>query len=847
MSRRLALLLVCLLAAACSSGGSSSLASDTVAGDVAVDALALPDVLPLPDAGEDGGTVVGGDVDLGDASDLGLVFDSAVHEDVSFPDVAPPPIDEPAVAPAVEPRPLPVASWMIGALPAGSTDPVMQAIDDGTFGYPSPGTDANGVVWTERVPGEDGGLGDLGGLGYAVTRLTLETPARVVARADRVYELYLDGAPQPGDFYGSGRMRSPLVGRAGGENLLVVQASSWRGEPRVTLETTPNELAFNRHDLTAPDLVVGDTGELWIGVAVLNLTPDTVPDLRARVLESEHFEGTEIRYPALPGAATTQIGFQLLPKAAFGTPEQAVPVRLRLAAPSLAWSYEEEIELATVARTTAYRRTFRSPVDRSVQYYGVLEPPAVSEGAAYGLVLSLHGAGVDAIGMTRAYSPKDWAYIVNPTNRRPFGFDWEEWGQLNGLEALAHAKESFRIDETRVYVTGHSMGGHGTWHLGVMHPGLFAVVGPSAGWASFYTYGGDPVPTGPFGRARAHSNTMNYLENLAHRGVFVIHGSADDNVPVREGRDLVSALDGICEDLFYYEQPGAGHWWDGDFAEGVDCVDYPALFGFMQARRLDPSELEFTFVSPSPSYSPSHSFVTLRSAASPNEDCRVTSTQAGDTVVVTTENVRSLVLDGAALRGKGIATAVVDGASFPVGEGPIAVGPQSGKRPGVHGPFNEVFRRPFCFVFDPDGASPAYARYASYLVSFWAVIGNGHACAVPVTELTDELRRSRNLVYLGLAPEALPVGDLPFDWDDGALRVAGASYEDAALLFVYPDGERLSAVLTATEGAEHLLFRVVPFSSRGGLPDYLVFTDGGFLTTGFFDAEWRHDPALAVP
>ena len=553
-----------------------------------------------------------------------------------------------------------------------------------------------------------------------------------------------------------------------------------------------------------------------------------------------------ILHTSLPGAATTQIGFLLRPKAPWAEAEQVIPVRLRLSAPGLEWSYEREVELATVSGAAAYRRSFRSPVDRSVQYYGVLAPPDVQPDASYGLVLSLHGAGVDAIGMTRAYSPKDWAYIINPTNRRPFGFDWEEWGRLNGLAAMAHAKESFRIDETRVYVTGHSMGGHGTWHLGAMHPGLFAVIGPSAGWASFYTYGGDAEPTGPFGRARAHSNTLNYLENMANRGVFVIHGSGDDNVPVREGRNMVAALDGIAEDLFYYEQPGAGHWWDADFAEGVDCVDYPALFSFMEARRLDPTELEFTFVSPSPSYTARHSFVTLRSAESPDEDCRVSSAAGGVAgVVLTTQNVRSLVLDGAALLARGVTSAAVDDVVYPVPDGPLPIGPQDGKRPGQYGPFNEVFRRPFCFVYTED--EPAYARYAAYLSSFWSLIGNGHSCAVPASALTDALRRARNLVYLGLLPEALPPDALPFTWDADTLSVGDGDYSDAALLAVFPEGDGLSAAMFATAGAEYLLFRVVPFSSRGGLPDYLVWGPSGGMAAGFFDANWRYDPALGVP
>jgi len=387
------------------------------------------------------------------------------------------------------------------------------------------------------------------------------------------------------------------------------------------------------------------------------------------------------------------------------------------------------------------------------------------------------------------------------------------------------------------------MGGHGAWHIAVTTPGRFAVTGPSAGWASFYTYTGDAKPTGAFGRARAHSDTLQYLENLSRRGVFIIHGSADDNVPVREARDLYAALQDIVpeEDLFYYEHPGGGHWWDGDLAPGADCVDLPLLFRFLNERRLDPTELTFTFRTPTPSYSAAHSFVTVRSCADANADCRVDSAPDGATrVVLTTDNVRGLVLDGAALAAKGVVEAVVDGTTYAVEGAPLPVGPQDGKRPGQYGPYNDVYRRPFCFVYDE--GRPAFRRYASYLTSHWSVIGNGHACAVPLSGLTADLRARFQLVYVGAPRDQVPT-DLPFDWDDGSVSVTGVTFPSSAVLFVFPEGGHLSAAITAAEGHEYLLRWVVPFSSRGGMPDYLAWSSQGAYRAGFFTPEWTYPTA----
>ena len=46
-------------------------------------------------------------------------------------------------------------------------------------------------------------------------------------------------------------------------------------------------------------------------------------------------------------------------------------------------------------------------------------------------------AAVEAINQASSYEPKTWANIVCPTNRRPYGYDWEDWGRLDALEVLA--------------------------------------------------------------------------------------------------------------------------------------------------------------------------------------------------------------------------------------------------------------------------------------------------------------------------------------------------------------------------------------------------------------------------
>ena len=104
-------------------------------------------------------------------------------------------------------------------------------------------------------------------------------------------------------------------------------------------------------------------------------------------------------------------------------------------------------------------------------------------------------------------------------------------------------------------------------------------------------------------------------------------------MPVREGRDNFAAVSMVTDDAIYHEEPGAGHWWNGDRAAGADCVDWPPLFEFMSERSLDPDELEFDFVSPGPQVSSRHTYVTVRSTETPLRDFELHSMPQGDDAV----------------------------------------------------------------------------------------------------------------------------------------------------------------------------------------------------------------------
>ena len=120
--------------------------------------------------------------------------------------------------------------------------------------------------------------------------------------------------------------------------------------------------------------------------------------------------------------------------------------------------------------------------------------------------------------------------------------------------------------------------------------------------------------------------------------------------------------------------------------------------------------------------SPTHSYLTILSSELPNIIIKATSKCEGDTVTLSMANVRSMHIDGAALKAKGVETVVVRSKTISVTDQPLEIRPQSGKRPDTYGPLVQVLRQSICLVYDPNGP-PAYRHYASLLISIWNITG----------------------------------------------------------------------------------------------------------------------------
>ena len=316
-------------------------------------------------------------------------------------------------------------------------------------------------------------------------------------------------------------------------------------------------------DQTLPDLIAGEKADTWGAVVVVNATAETRNGLVIRAAIADQ-HATETPVPSLPPLSARKVGFRLRGKAPAlrATPPRS-PSRCSPANTNVLHSATANLRIRRPDQTQ--KRTFISEIDGSVQYWALNPAQPIGRTAPPpALFLSVHGASVEAIGQADAYSPKTWGHLVAPTNRRPYGFDWESWGRMDAMEVLGLAKAELHADPQRIYLTGHSMGGHGAWQLGALFPDHFAAVGPSAGWISFFSYAdarrftnATPVEA-LLQRATAASDTLTLETNYLQEGVYILHGADDDNVPVTQARTMAERLGKFHHDFQYHEQPGVG-------------------------------------------------------------------------------------------------------------------------------------------------------------------------------------------------------------------------------------------------------------------------------------------------
>jgi len=181
------------------------------------------------------------------------------------------------------------------------------------------------------------------------------------------------------------------------------------------------------------------------------------------------------------------------------------------------------------------------------------------------LIIFLHGAGErgDNIELVKVHGPpkivesdEDFPFFVLSPQCAADG-----WWEADKLDMLIDEVVSMNdVDETRIYLTGLSMGGFGTWDLAQLRPNRFAAIAPICGGS------------------RMNAFRASLLKNVP---TWAFHGAMDLVVPLEASSRIVKSLNDAGGDVKYTIYPMAGHdsW--------TETYNNPELYEWFISHRLE--------------------------------------------------------------------------------------------------------------------------------------------------------------------------------------------------------------------------------------------------------------------
>ena len=310
-----------------------------------------------------------------------------------------------------------------------------------------------------------------------------------------------------------------------------------------------------------------------LGTATLAIAVEKGLDARLRALDTAAAKApaalqADLRFP---GDYIRKINDGVI---GFGTFN---PIAEVAAAESLAAATAKSKKDPFAGRTGDFKRHYLLTDAQEIMPYRMYVPKAYDGTKAYPLVIALHGLGQTEDSFFEAYGKRlpvlaeEHGYIVAaPLGYRVDGYyGWTlpspsgnqvtrrqtELSERDVMEVLRRVRDGYKIDPTRIYLMGHSMGGIGTWAIAAKYPDIWAAIAPFSGLAS-------PA-------------TVAQMRQLPE---YVVHGDADPTVNVSGSRNMVAEMQKLGVEVKYVEVPGGDH-------SGVVAPNLPGMFEFFDAHR----------------------------------------------------------------------------------------------------------------------------------------------------------------------------------------------------------------------------------------------------------------------
>lgn len=306
-----------------------------------------------------------------------------------------------------------------------------------------------------------------------------------------------------------------------------------------------------------------------LGTASLRIAVEKGLDARLAALEARAAVATasvrdDIRYPA---DYIRRVNRGAIEMGAFD------PAKEIAAAETIAASAAGGID-PFAKRTGGFERHYTLAAAGEIMPYRVHVPRAYDGNKALPLVIALHGLGatedswMDSYGQrVPALADQHGFLVAAPLGYRVDGFYGYSFGtdpaslrkqqlsEQDVMQVLSEMQRHYKVDPSRIYLMGHSMGAIGTWHLAAKYPDTWAAIGAISGLGNPQT-----------------------VARMKHIPQFVVHGDADPTVPVTGSRTMVEELRKQGVDHVYVEVPGGNHL-------DIAVPNLGPMFDFFASRR----------------------------------------------------------------------------------------------------------------------------------------------------------------------------------------------------------------------------------------------------------------------
>ena len=238
---------------------------------------------------------------------------------------------------------------------------------------------------------------------------------------------------------------------------------------------------------------------------------------------------------------------------------------------------QSAVETPKLQSGTVLRRTYEFKQAKKDMEYCLYVPKAYDKSRAWPLMVALHGLHsspwqiMHYPGLTKqaekygfivvapmGYNDRGWYGSMGWKMKRGSPENLGELSEIDVMNVLAITRRELNIDNRRIYLMGHSMGGGGTWHLGIKYPSIWAGLAPIA---------------------PAIYRSPEALTKIKDMPVIVVQGDADPLVPVAMARKWVARMKQLKMDHRYIEIAG------GDHVRVAFDDNMASIFEFLSTRK----------------------------------------------------------------------------------------------------------------------------------------------------------------------------------------------------------------------------------------------------------------------